>query len=305
MASCSSVPLPRASLRRLPFKCATQAAGARVQRRWRHAESHRSRLLGPRAAAAEPQAAQAQECSLQDMDSLLRWCIEQQSLPPTALEPAMLDVPGGEGAQRLGFTVCRPVEQGQVRHAVSATEFWGGLPASWGGSPGAESGAQCAAALHCGAPGARRCSQPASCSWSVSHTCTLLCHTLQVLLEIPGDLGITSMDVEKDPKLAQLAEGRSELVGLALWLLQERAKVGWLQACCLYRSAGFCSHNKLIRRVPCLGWWAGAVAAAGARVPARASSRHLKREYALGQHSTKSVIPSILLCSGGADRGRT
>ena len=35
------------------------------------------------------------------------------------------------------------------------------------------------------------------------------------------------MDVGKDPALAAVAEGRSELVGLALWLLAERAKVGW------------------------------------------------------------------------------
>lgn len=48
---------------------------------------------------------------------------------------------------------------------------------------------------------------------------------LQTLLEIPGDLGITTVDVEKDPALARIADGRSELVGLALWLMKELAKV--------------------------------------------------------------------------------
>lgn len=45
-----------------------------------------------------------------------------------------------------------------------------------------------------------------------------------ILLEIPGDLAVTSVDVAKDPLLNTLAEGRSELVGLALFLIQERAK---------------------------------------------------------------------------------
>lgn len=47
----------------------------------------------------------------------------------------------------------------------------------------------------------------------------------EVVLQIPGDLAITSVDVEKDDALAAVAAGRSELVGLALWLMQERAKV--------------------------------------------------------------------------------
>ncbi|KAL4445791.1 hypothetical protein ABPG77_008990 [Micractinium sp. CCAP 211/92] len=48
----------------------------------------------------------------------------------------------------------------------------------------------------------------------------------EVLLQIPGDLAITSVDVDKDPALAAVADGRSELVGLALWLMQERGKGG-------------------------------------------------------------------------------
>ena len=49
------------------------------------------------------------------MDALLRWCIEAHGLPPTVLEPALLDAPGGGGAQRLGFAASRAVEKGQVR----------------------------------------------------------------------------------------------------------------------------------------------------------------------------------------------
>ncbi len=51
----------------------------------------------------------------------------------------------------------------------------------------------------------------------------------EAVLAVPGDLAVTSVDVGKDAALAALAEGRSELVGLALWLMQERDKVrgGW------------------------------------------------------------------------------
>ncbi|PRW58899.1 rubisco small subunit N-methyltransferase [Chlorella sorokiniana] len=46
----------------------------------------------------------------------------------------------------------------------------------------------------------------------------------EAVLAVPGDLAVTSVDVGKDAALAALAEGRSELVGLALWLMQERDK---------------------------------------------------------------------------------
>jgi histone-lysine N-methyltransferase SETD3 len=46
------------------------------------------------------------------------------------------------------------------------------------------------------------------------------------LLAIPGDLAVTAADVEKDAALAALAAGRGELVGLALWLLAERGRIG-------------------------------------------------------------------------------
>ena len=47
----------------------------------------------------------------------------------------------------------------------------------------------------------------------------------EVVLQIPGDLAVTAIDVDKDEQLAVLAAGRSELVGLALWLIKERSKV--------------------------------------------------------------------------------
>lgn len=93
---------------------------------------------------------------------LLRWCIEQHSLPPLAVEPAALE--GAGGTQRPGLVAARDVAANEV------------------------------------------------------------------VLQIPGDLAVTSVDVGKDEALAAAAAGRSELVGLALWLLQERAKgaaSGW------------------------------------------------------------------------------
>lgn len=57
----------------------------------------------------------AENISLQNLDQLLKWCIEFHSLPATALEPALVDTPGGGGrAQRFGFTVSRAIEQGDV-----------------------------------------------------------------------------------------------------------------------------------------------------------------------------------------------
>lgn len=48
---------------------------------------------------------------------------------------------------------------------------------------------------------------------------------MQALLTIPGDVAVTREDVAADMACAQLAEGRSELVGLALWLVSQRCKV--------------------------------------------------------------------------------
>ncbi|KAL3145868.1 hypothetical protein ABBQ38_015239 [Trebouxia sp. C0009 RCD-2024] len=46
----------------------------------------------------------------------------------------------------------------------------------------------------------------------------------EVLLSIPGDIAVTKEDVAADTACAQLASGRSELVGLALWLVSQRCK---------------------------------------------------------------------------------
>lgn len=42
---------------------------------------------------------------------------------------------------------------------------------------------------------------------------------------MPGDISITAVDVAAHSDVAKLAEGRGELIGLALWLLAERQKV--------------------------------------------------------------------------------
>lgn len=47
----------------------------------------------------------------------------------------------------------------------------------------------------------------------------------QALVELPGDLSVTAVDVAAHEEVAGLAEGRGELTGLALWLMAERQKV--------------------------------------------------------------------------------
>jgi hypothetical protein len=44
----------------------------------------------------------------------------------------------------------------------------------------------------------------------------------EVLLELPDSFAVTATDVAAHPRVARLAEGRGELVGLALWLMAER-----------------------------------------------------------------------------------
>ena len=48
---------------------------------------------------------------------------------------------------------------------------------------------------------------------------------MQALLEIPGDFAVSDADVAGHPVVSQLAEGRSQLIGLALWLMAEQALV--------------------------------------------------------------------------------
>lgn len=44
-------------------------------------------------------------------------------------------------------------------------------------------------------------------------------------MEVPGELGITAVDAQKHEHVGQLAQGRSELIQLGLWLMAERKKV--------------------------------------------------------------------------------
>ena len=49
--------------------------------------------------------------------------------------------------------------------------------------------------------------------------------SVQVLFSLPGDHAVTMTDVQTEPAVAGVAEGRGELTGLALWLMYERSKV--------------------------------------------------------------------------------
>jgi histone-lysine N-methyltransferase SETD3 len=91
-------------------------------------------------------------------DALIRWCIEDHSLPATCLQPEAVEDELDRSEKAFGFTASRDVAKSEV------------------------------------------------------------------ILEIPGDLAVTSVDVGKDEMLSALAEGRSELVGLALFLMQERSR---------------------------------------------------------------------------------
>ncbi|KAK9824456.1 hypothetical protein WJX72_010403 [[Myrmecia] bisecta] len=46
----------------------------------------------------------------------------------------------------------------------------------------------------------------------------------EVILDLPGDLAITGVDADNHPLISTVAEGRSELVKLALWLMAERSQ---------------------------------------------------------------------------------
>lgn len=52
-----------------------------------------------------------------------------------------------------------------------------------------------------------------------------LCSPLagEVLLELPESLAVTSIDAEKHELVGPIAKGVSELVGITLWLMAERA----------------------------------------------------------------------------------
>ncbi|KAK9917898.1 hypothetical protein WJX75_009348 [Coccomyxa subellipsoidea] len=48
----------------------------------------------------------------------------------------------------------------------------------------------------------------------------------ETLVELPGDMSVTAVDVAAHDEVSGLAEGRGELTGLALWLMAERQKGG-------------------------------------------------------------------------------
>lgn len=45
----------------------------------------------------------------------------------------------------------------------------------------------------------------------------------QVVFEIPGDICVTAEDASEHPVVGELAQSRSEVVALALWLMAERS----------------------------------------------------------------------------------
>ena len=86
---------------------------------------------------------------------------------------------------------------------------------------------------------ARKLRQGEVCHYRPSLTALMLCQRwcltttlLQVVLSLPGDAAVTQADVAACPACSQLAEGRSELVGLALWLVSQRAQVRALHHPC-------------------------------------------------------------------------
>ena len=56
--------------------------------------------------------------------------------------------------------------------------------------------------------------------------------SLQVLVELSGDLVATAADLE-NTRIAPIAAGRGELIGLALWLMEERSKVRFPCTTCI------------------------------------------------------------------------
>jgi hypothetical protein len=63
------------------------------------------------ATAADPQA------TVEALDELLRWCIEERGLPPCALEPAWLSGDAPSEGQRPGLVASTEVQPGEVRCA--------------------------------------------------------------------------------------------------------------------------------------------------------------------------------------------
>ena len=69
---------------------------------------------------------------------------------------------------------------------------------------------------------------------------------VQAVMELPGDLSITAVDVAAHEEVADLAEGFGELTGLALWLMAERQKVpqslSSVSACLVWTISNLAHH---------------------------------------------------------------
>lgn len=67
---------------------------------------------------------------------------------------------------------------------------------------------------------------------------------IQTLVELPGDMSVTAVDVAAHDEVSGLAEGRGELTGLALWLMAERQKVHALPSHDTTAAAGPLTNRK-------------------------------------------------------------
>ena len=116
---------------------------------------------------------------------------------------------------------------------------------------------------------------------------------MQVLLEVSGNLVATAADVETSA-VQQVAAGRGELLGLALWVMQESSLVRpGQQACmlgsgCLQSCTGCDSLSRQV--VACLCPWSPKYAPASALLQQRASSMPLPQ-------LTRPSLSLMLLCT--------
>jgi hypothetical protein len=101
----------------------------------------------------------------------------------------------------------------------------------------------------------------------------------EVLLELPDSFAVTSVDVASHPTVGPLAEGRGELVGLALWLIAERA-AGDASEWCARPQVG--SHSLSRFR-----------AAPSTRTPARTSTRLGSSLAPSGTHTSGMRTPCV------------
>eukprot|EP00873_Tetraselmis_striata_P017580 jgi/Tetstr1/437844/TSEL_026484.t1 len=71
-------------------------------------------------------------------------------------------------------------------------------------------------------------------------------------MEVPSELAVTAYDVKQHLVVAELAEGRSELTGLALWIMAERGAASpnaeFLQTLPVWRRPGKFAQTCLTSR---------------------------------------------------------